>query len=189
MERGTSVVAEKRLVDRTDKTGLSNVANIILVGVLLAAGAVLKLFLSSYFTVMKPNFVIAMYCLAIMLVKLRFSEGLIVGLLAGAVCQFFPGTPYINFVSEVAGAAAMVLLLKVPMKIGALDAGPMVRTFLSTLVSGFSFVGVLYAMFYAGADIVPTPLALFMGIIFGTAFLNAVIVQVLYIPMSKALGR
>ena len=184
MEKGM----EKRLVESTNKTGLNSIANIILVGVLLAAGVVLKLFLSSYFTVMKPNFVIAMYCLAIMLIQVRLREGIIIGVLAGAVCQFFPGTPYINLLSEVAGAAAMTLLLKVPLKVGNLDMGPTVRTFLSTLVSGFTFVGALYVMFYAGANVVPTPLALFMGIIFGTAFLNAIIVQLLYIPMRKALA-
>ena len=90
----------KRTVAAAEKkTGLSSVSNLILLGVLLAAGAVLKLFLSSYFTVMKPNFVIAMYCLAILLIKPKVYEGAIIGILAGAICQFFPGTPYINLVS------------------------------------------------------------------------------------------
>jgi hypothetical protein len=181
--------AKKRTVERADKAGLQSVSNIILVGVLLAAGIVLKLFLSSYFTVMKPNFVIAMYCLAIMLIRVRFLEAVVIGILAGVVCQFFPGTPYVNFLSEVAGAAAMVLLLKIPMEINTFDLRPLACTFLSTLASGFTFVGTLYAMFYAGADIVPTPLALFLGIIFGTAFLNAVIVQFLYLPLRKALDK
>ena len=181
--------SEKRVVSQTAGTGLSSVSNIILVGVLLAAGIVLKLFLSAYFTVMKPNFVIAMYCLAILLIRAKPREGLIIGILAGAVCQFFPGTPYINLVSEAVGAVAMVLLLHIPMRVKAFDASPMVCVFLSTLASGFSFVAILYMMFYAGMDIVPTPLALFMGIIFGTAFLNALIVQALYIPLRKALGR
>ena len=51
---------QKRVVKETQKTGLANVSNLILVGVLLAAGVVLKLFLSSAFTVLKPNFVISM---------------------------------------------------------------------------------------------------------------------------------
>ena len=157
-----------------ERTGLASVRNLILLGVLLAAGAVLKLFLSSYFTVMKPNFVIAMYCLAILLIRPKLREGAIIGVLAGAICQFFPGTPYINLVSEIFGALAMVLLCRLP---------------LSTLVSGFAYVGVMYAAFYAGASIVPTPLAAFLGIIFGTAAINAVIVQVLYLPLRSALGK
>ena len=172
-----------------ERTGLASVRNLILLGVLLAAGAVLKLFLSSYFTVMKPNFVIAMYCLAILLIRPKLREGAIIGVLAGAICQFFPGTPYINLVSEIFGALAMVLLCRLPLRAGRFDLRPIVCTALSTLVSGFAYVGVMYAAFYAGASIVPTPLAAFLGIIFGTAAINAVIVQVLYLPLRSALGK
>ena len=104
-----------------ERTGLASVRNLILLGVLLAAGAVLKLFLSSYFTVMKPNFVIAMYCLAILLIRPKLREGAIIGVLAGAICQFFPGTPYINLVSEIFGALAMVLLCRLPLRAGRFD--------------------------------------------------------------------
>lgn len=180
----------KRTVAAVEKkTGLSSVSNLILLGVLLAAGAVLKLFLSSYFTVMKPNFVIAMYCLAILLIKPKVYEGAIIGILAGAICQFFPGTPYINLVSELVGGVVMVLLMKIPMKIGKFELHPIVCTVLTTLVSGFTFVGVMYAAFYMGASIVPTPLAAFMGIIFGTAAINAIIVQILVLPLKAALRK
>ena len=47
----------------------------------------------------------------------------------------------------------------------------------------------MYLLFYAGADIVPTPLGVFMGIIFGTAAVNAIIVQVLYVPLKLALKK
>jgi hypothetical protein len=45
----------------------------------------------------------------------------------------------------------------------------------------------MYIMYYSGVDIKPTPLAIFMAIIFGTATINAVIVQALYIPLKLAL--
>lgn len=189
MSNRTTPSAQRRVVAAETKTGLSSVSNLILVGVLLAAGAVLKLFLSSYFTVMKPNFVIAMYCLAILLIKPKLYEGAIIGILAGAICQFFPGTPYINIVSELLGAVAMVLLMKLPLKVGKFDLRPIVCTVLSTLISGFSYVGIMYAAFYMGASIVPTPLAAFMGIIFGTAAINAVIVQILVLPLKAALRK
>lgn len=182
----------KRTVAAAEKkTGLSSVSNLVLVGVLLAAGAVLKLTLTQIFQGfgMKPNFVIAMYCLAILLIKPKVYEGAIIGILAGAICQFFPGTPYINLVSELVGGVVMVLLMKIPMKIGKFDLHPIVCTALSTLVSGFAFVGVMYAAFYAGASVTPTPLALFMGIIFGTAAINAVIVQILVLPLKAALRK
>jgi hypothetical protein len=48
-------------------------------------------FVGSMFTVMKPNFIIAMYCLAILLIRPKFIEAIIIGVLAGALCQVFPG--------------------------------------------------------------------------------------------------
>ena len=55
-------MAEKRVVSTQEKQGFST-QDLILVAVLLAAGAVLKLTVSSFLTFagMKPNFMIAMY--------------------------------------------------------------------------------------------------------------------------------
>ncbi|MDR0861965.1 MAG: hypothetical protein LBN30_04215 [Oscillospiraceae bacterium] len=179
----------KRTITAAQKKGLG-IADILLIGILLAAGAVLKLVVGSVINFgMKPNFIIAMYCLIIILIKPRLFEAAIIGLLAGAVCQFFPGQPLINFVSELLGAVAMCLLTKLPMQIGKVPLKTFVCTFLSTLVSGFTFIAVMYLMYYSGANITPTPLAIFMGIIFGTALINAIIVQVLYIPLKLALKK
>jgi hypothetical protein len=171
---------------------------VLLIGILLAAGAVLRTAVGTVINFgMKPNFIIAMYCLTILLIKPGFVEAAIIGVLAGAVCQFFPGQPYINFVSELLGALAMCLLIRIPLGRGAggvagkalLAARIVGCSFLSTLVSGFSFIGVMYLMYYSGADITPTPLAIFLAIIFGTALINSVIVQILYIPLKLALKR
>lgn len=91
--------------------------------------------------------------------------------------------------SEPVGAIVMVLLMKIPAPAGKISPAPAVCAFLSTLASGFSFIGVMYLMYYSGADITPTPLAVFMAIIFGTAFINSIIVQVLYIPLKLALKK
>ncbi|MDO5572697.1 MAG: hypothetical protein Q4G60_01815 [bacterium] len=187
MENVTAM--NKREVATEEKKGLG-VQEILLIGILLAAGAVLKFFVGSVINFgMKPNFIIAMYCLIVLLIRPRVKEAAIIGILAGAVCQFFPGQPYINFGSELLGAVAMVLLLKIPMNIGKLSLSPVVCTFISTLISGFAFIGIMYVMYYTGAEITPTPLAAFMAIIFGTAFINAIIVQVLYIPLKLALKK
>lgn len=183
----TNNAMEKRVVEVSQKKGLT-ARDVLLIGILLAAGAVLKFFVGSVINFgMKPNFIIAMYCLIILLVKPRLHEAAVIGLLAGAVCQFFPGQPYINFISELVGAVVMYLLCKIPMTVGKFSLRPIVCTFFSTLASGFSFVGVMYLMYYAGADITPTPLAAFLAIIFGTALINAVIVQILHVPMRIAL--
>lgn len=181
--------AQKRVVAVQEKKGLG-ISEILLIGILLAAGAVLKFFVGSVINFgMKPNFIIAMYCLVMLLIRPRVYEAAIIGLLAGAICQFFPGQPYINIASELVGAVAMVLLMKIPMKIGKFSLAPVVCTFLATLVSGFAFIGIMYLMYYTGADITPTPLAAFMAIIFGTATINAVIVQVLFPPLKLAFRR
>lgn len=184
MEQGT-----KREVAEQKKKGLS-IADIMLIGILLAAGAVLKFFVGSVINFgMKPNFIIAMYCLIILLIKPKIYEAGIIGILAGAVCQLFPGQPYINFISELVGAIVMVLLIKIPFPGGKFSPKAIISTFLATLASGFTFVGVMYIMYYSGANIKPTPLAVFLAIILGTALINAVIVQVLYIPLRIALKK
>lgn len=181
--------AQKRVVAVQEKKGLG-ISEILLIGILLAAGAVLKFFVGSVINFgMKPNFIIAMYCLVMLLIRPKVYEAAIIGLLAGAICQFFPGQPYINIASELVGAVAMVLLMKIPMKIGKFSLAPVVCTFLATLVSGLAFIGIMYLMYYTGADITPTPLAAFMAIIFGTATINAVIVQVLFPPLKLAFRR
>lgn len=180
---------EKRVVKQAEKKGMG-ISDILLVGILLAAGAVLKFFVGSMFSAgMKPNFIIAMYCLIILLIRPKLYEAAIIGVLAGAVCQFFPGTPYINLLSELIGAVVMALLCYLPLQLKRFSLKPIVCTFLSTLASGFCFIGIMYLMFYAGADITPTPLAVFMGIIFGTAAINAVIVQLLYLPLQAILKK
>jgi hypothetical protein len=190
---GQAALAEKREVVRQEKKGL-DIRDMLLIGMLLAAGAVLKFFVGSVINFgMKPNFIIAMYCLVIMLLRPGIVEAAIIGILSGAICQFFPGQPYINFVSELLGAIAMCLFIKIPLEKLQFPAAGVVKTvfctFFSTLVSGFSFIAVMYFMYYTGVDIKPTPLAIFMGIIFGTATINAIIVQALYLPLKLILKK
>jgi len=168
------------------KKGLT-IRELILTAILLAAGAVLKFFVGSVvnFFGMKPNFIIAMYCMAIVLIRPRVFEAIIIGLIAGAICQFFPGTPYLNFLSEFFGALVMCLLIKIPLpKIGGkVDLMPMLATFLSTIVSGGIFA--TFLMVVIKSD--PAALAAFVPIVFFTAVFNAIIVQVLYYPLKKTL--
>lgn len=180
---------EKRVVLKEKKAGLS-ISDVILVGVLLAVGAVLKFFVGALFTTgMKPNFIIAMYCLAILLIKPRFIEAVIIGIIAGAVCQVFPGTPYINLISEPVGAIVMAILVALPLQIGKITLKPVIGTLLSTLASGFTFIGILYAAFYTGANVKTMPISIFVVTVLGTAVVNAIIVQVLYVPLKLALKR
>lgn len=176
----------KREVAEKKVAGLG-VSDLVLVAVLLAAGVVLKLTVGSVvnFFGMKPNFIIAAYCLAILLIRPKVTYALVIGLIAGAVCQFLPGTPYLNFASEAVGSVVMALLVAVPMNIKKFDLHPLLATFIATLLSGATFITCLFV--FAGAE--PSSLVAYIPIVGLTAVINAVLVQVLYVPLKAALKK
>ena len=191
-----NTAAAKRTVatGQTAKKGLTT-QDLILIAVLLAAGAVLKLTVASLFASfgMKPNFIIAMYCLAIILTKPKVGQAVIIGLIAGLICQLpmLNATPGLNIVSEVLGALVCGLLVKVPMKIGGkVDINPFVNTFFSTFVSGASFalMAIYINVISQGTD--PTPaLIAYATIVLGTATINAILNTILVPPLRKVLKK
>lgn len=178
--------ARKRSLDAEQKKGF-DISALILVAVLLAAGAVLKMTVGSFvnFFGMKPNFIIAMYCLAILLVRPNLGQAAVIGLIAGAVCQLLPGTPYINFISEFLGAVVMAALIRIPMRIGRANLQTIVSTFVATVVSGGAFTVCLFL--FLGAD--ASSLVAYVPIVLCTALINCVIVQALYVPLAKVLKK
>lgn len=178
--------SEKRTITIEKKRGIG-VSDIILLSVLLAAGAVLKFFVGSFINIggMKPNFIIAMYCLAIVLIRPKLYEAAIIGLLAGAVCQLFPGTPYINFASELVGAFVMAVLIMLPMKIGKVSFSTAVSTFVSTVASGSVYTIMLFLLTKAETS----AMVAYIPIVFCTAVFNTVIVSALYLPLRKVLKK
>ena len=184
-------MAEKREMTMENKTKFK-IADLILVAVLLAAGAVLKLTVGSFvnFFGMKPNFIIAMYCLAIMLIRPEktstgIAQAAVIGIIAGAICQFLPGTPWLNFISELLGAVCMALIIRLPMKIGKVNLSAAIATFISTIVSGSAFVICLFLFLHAEAS----SLVAYIPIVFFTAVINAIIVSLLYIPLKAVLKK
>ena len=187
--------AQKRTVATSAKKDGLTTQDLILVAVLLAAGAVLKLTVGSLLASMgmKPNFIIAMYCLAIILTRPKVGQALIIGLLAGLVCQIpmLNATPLLNIPSEVLGALVCGLLIKVPMRVGGkLDLNPLVNTFFSTVVSGgtFALLAIYINVVSTGGDVM-VALATYAAIVLGTAVFNAVLVQILALPLKKVLKR
>ena len=184
--------AAKRVVATAEaqNTGLGT-QDLILIAVLLAAGAVLKLTVASFlsFAGMKPNFVIAMYCLAIILTRPKVHQAVIIGLLAGIMCQIpmLNATPLVNIPSELLGALACGLLVYVPMRIGEkLDINPLVNTFLSTVVSGYTFAIIVGTM--NGLEL-PVIFVTYAVMVFGTATFNAILVQILTPLLRKVLKK
>ena len=193
-ETTTPAAGTKRAVATQDKKGLA-IQDLILVAVLLAAGAVLKLTVGSLLASfgMKPNFIIAAYCLAIIIIRPNVAQSLVIGLIAGLVCQvpMLNATPLLNIPSELLGALACGLLIHVPMKIaGKVDLNPLVNTFISTCVSGFTFaaLSVYINVVSVGGDFA-VAMAAYVAIVLGTATFNCIFVQILAMPLKKVLKR
>jgi hypothetical protein len=183
-----TAAGEKREINAGKKPGIT-VTDILIAAVLIAAGAVLKVALNAVFAgfFLKPNTVIAMYALAIMLIRPKFLEALAIGVIAGVVCMFLPGaTPYANLASETAGAVVLALLMKIPfdLKIRKISFRPSILTFFTTLASGYTFFLALRVMIFAGMNFNALALGAFNVIIIGTAAANAIIVFVLYPALS-----
>ena len=183
---------EKRVVavEQKAKKGLTT-QDLILIAVLLAAGAVLKLTVASFlsFAGMKPNFVIAMYCLAIILTRPKVPQAFVIGLIAGIMCQIpmLNATPLVNIPSEAFGALACGLLIHIPLRIGGkADANPFVSTFLSTVVSGYTFAIIVGLM---NGLALPVIFVTYAIMVFGTATFNAILVQILTPLLRKVLKR
>ena len=176
---------EKRNVAVEEKKGLANTRNLILVGVMMAVGVVLRMFAGVIaLGNMHPNFLIATYCLSIFIIRPNLKEAAVIGFISGAISQIGTSMPWLGLGSETLGAIAMCLLVVLPMPKAV---KPIVCTFLATCVSGFAFVG-LAAMTYAK----PMPTAQFISmstVTLVTALLNMVIVTVLSIPVNKVMGN
>lgn len=184
----------KRTVAVQEKKGLA-AQDLILVAVLLAAGAVLKLTVGSLLAAfgMKPNFIIAAYCLAIILIRPNLAQSAAIGLIAGLVCQIplLNATPLLNIPSELLGALVCGLLIRVPLRVGGkLDLNPLVNTFVSTCVSGLTFAALscYINVVSVGGDFA-VAMAAYVAIVLGTAAFNAVFVQLLVVPLRKVLKR
>ncbi|WP_251178032.1 hypothetical protein [Adlercreutzia agrestimuris] len=196
-EQPRKVAGQRRTaksVAQTRATKQLSVQDLILVAVLLAAGAVLKLTVGSLLASfgMKPNFIIAAYCLAIIIIRPNLAQSVVIGLIAGLVCQIpmLNATPLLNIPSEVLGALACGLFIRVPLKIGKLDINPLVTTFVSTCISGFTFAALsaYINVVSVGGDFA-VAMAAYVAIVLGTALFNCVFVQILAIPLKKVLKK
>ena len=184
-EERVITMSEKRTVNVVREDGLKNLNNLLFVGVMMAVGVVLRL-CAGFLAVagMHPNFLIATYCLSILIVRPKLHEAAIIGLISGCISQIGTSMPWVNLASETVGAIVMALLILLPLPT---LVKPIVTTFLTTLASGFSFIGVA-ALTYAN----PMSAAIFAQmsmVTFVTAALNCVIVTILSIPVSKVMNK
>ena len=190
-------MAEKRTVVVDERKNGLAIQDLILIAVLIAAGAVLKLTVSSFLTFagMKPNFMIAMYCIAIILTRPNLIQSACIGLLVGLVSQIplLNATPLVNFASELVGAVVCCLLVTVFSRVASRNtliqnmAFPAVITFVSTIFSGYTFA-MIVGVTVSGLE----PMAVFgvyAVMVLGTAAMNCVVAVILVPVLRKVLKK
>lgn len=182
---------ENAVKRQIENNGLS-AADVVLVAVLLAAGAVLRLFTPPIFGI-TPNFVIVMYCLAIYLIRPKFIELIFISLVAAAVCHFTTKSliPYINFISEPVGALVAYALVKAPFKLtfNKISFKPALVTLLGTVASGLTYISVLkFLILFVKTPKNPAFTALLL-VVATTAVANTIIAQLIYYPIKAATGK
>lgn len=186
--------AQKRTVAAQRNDGLE-VRNLLLVAVLLAAGAVLKLTVSSFLTFagMKPNFMIAMYCLAIILTHPKVYQAAIIGLITGLISQIpmLNATPLVNIASELVGAVVCGILLASLTRVSRENATlqnvvfPAIITFVSTVFSGYTFALIVGSVMNGLS--VPVVFATYAIMVLGTATMNMILAGILTPILKKTL--
>ena len=169
-------------------------SDIAIVGILLAIGSILRYFLAMLNTPLTPNIIIAFYCLAIIVLKPKMYEALVIGIVAGFLSMVISGSvfPPANLISELAGAYVCFIFYEIlkPRQ----NMAPLVTTFITTLASGFTFAGI--ATVFVGFAILTMYhgnfrefVVVYVPIVVITAVLNAIIVQILCMPLSRTLNK
>lgn len=177
-------------VRTVEKKGL-NALDVALVAVLLAVGAVLRMFIPPFFGI-TPNLVIGMYCLAILLIRPKFVPIIGIGLVAAAICQLTTKSlfPYLNFISEPIGALVVGLLSLINFEAGFLKyIRPMLITFFGTVASGLSYVSIFKVIALLGTVPKNPAFSALLYVVFVTAFVNCVVATILYFPLKAALSK
>ena len=177
--------AEARTVSASAKSnGLVDIKSLVLLAILLAAGFILNMTVGNALATVgiKPQFIIAAYALAIILTR---AKSVIYAVISACVIQITTSIPGLNFLTETVAAIVMCGLCGLNRKPGGFALTPLVATFLTTLVSGALFAAIGTVMMGApiASAMVKVPLVL------GTAVFNAAVVQALYIPLVKVLGK
>lgn len=159
---------------------------------LLALGAILHL-VSPSIAGVTPNWMIATYCVAILLTKPSYAQTLGIGFVAAflTILTSKSAFPYGNLLSEPGGALTAALIMRSMTsvkykRIAGIDVAPIISGFLATVVSGGIFVTLLWQVLGLPSNVymyAMWPLVLMV------AGLNAVITPVLYIPAQKLFAK
>ncbi|HWR55962.1 MAG TPA: tryptophan transporter [Negativicutes bacterium] len=173
-------------------TGMPRTKQVAVAAVLIAIGAVLRMF-SPQIAGITPNFVIAMYCLSILLIRPKLGGALGIGLVAGAVAMMFSKSPipYLNLITEPVGAIVCALVVRYLPEIAlrGYSFKPIFCAILGTLASGtlYIFLNAKFALHLPPEQLMLAFKAPFIGVVLPVTAINAVLNQVLYLPAKQFL--
>lgn len=182
-----STTSQPRTVATVDR-GTLDIRNLILLAILLAAGFILNMTVGKALSsltmgTLSPEFIIAAFCLEILIVRPKASQAVVIGLIAGAVIQISASVKGPDLVAEPIAALVMALIVSALMKTKAKAIVPALGTFVTTCLSGLIYaVIVIYALRTMDATLV-----VMLPVVAGTGVANAIIVAALYLPIKKAL--
>lgn len=183
----TANAQQARTVAAVDH-GKLDLKALTLYAILLAAGFVLNMTVSKFFSgltggFLSPEFIIAAFCLEILIIKPNIGQAAVIGLLAGVVIQITASVKGPDLIAEPVAAVVMALLVSALSNSKAKALLPLVGTFVVTFISG-----IIYAVIFSFL-IMKNPA--FMGVmapvVAATGVANAIIVAALHLPIKKAL--
>lgn len=178
---------QARTVESIDR-GKLDLKALTLYAILLAAGFVLNMTVSKFFSgltggILSPEFIIAAFCLEILIIKPNIGQAAVIGLLAGVVIQITASVKGPDLIAEPVAAVVMALLVSALGKGGAKGALPLVGTFVVTCISGL-----IYAVIFAClVQRNPALIDVMAPVVAATGVCNAIIVAALFVPIKKAL--
>lgn len=183
----TANVQQARTVAAVDH-GKLDLKALTLYAILLAAGFVLNLTVSKFFSgltggFLSPEFIIAAFCLEILIIKPNIGQAAVIGLLAGVVIQITASVKGPDLIAEPVAAAVMALLVSALSDSKAKGLLPLVGTFIVTFISG-----IIYAVIFSFLIMKnPAFVGVMAPVVAATGVANAIIVAALHLPIKKAL--
>lgn len=179
----TSNSEQRKVVDADNKNRLG-VSSLVLVAILLAAAFILNATVGNALAItgIKPEFCIAAYCLAILLIRPNLAQSVLIGVLAATVIQATTSIPGLEYVADIPASAVMYLFVsrlfgdEKPIYL------PFIATFVTTVVSGMIFATIATTVVLGGAL---ASIVVMLPVVFGTALANAIVVEALYPALRK----
>lgn len=183
----TANAQQARTVAAVDH-GKLDLKALTLYAILLAAGFVLNLTVSKFFSgltggFLSPEFIIAAFCLETLIIKPKVGQAAVLGLLAGVVIQITASVKGPDLIAEPVAAVVMALLVSAFADSRAKGLLPLVGTFVVTFISG-----IIYAVIFSFVIMKnPAFVGVMAPVVAATGVANAIIVAALHLPIKKAL--